>query len=370
MSKTDWLRHASLPVLPAGSAADTPLRPFVWRLMRGENLSMAESAEFLRTLLNREQTSVEQIAAGLAALAAKGETAEELAGMAAVMHERAARFETRKQKFIDISGTGASHVKTFNVSTAAAFVVAGAGLAVAKQANRKVASATGSAEVLEALGVRLNYSKDEGGDSRARESAYASFNGAGICFLSPSAFHGELNLIATVRRKLGLRTTFNLLGALSNPARPPFQIIGVWHPSLLEPMAQALASLGAKRAWVVHGADGLDEITLARETYVVEVANGKLNSFTIEPEDFGLKRAKLDKLRVNSAEQSAQIVTEVLGGTRRDEARSLVVLNSAAALLVAGMVKTEIQATRVAEQSLDSDSARIKLERLVMTTNK
>jgi anthranilate phosphoribosyltransferase len=370
MSKTDWFKFSALPDLPPGSAADTHLRPFLWRLMRGEDLSAPEAADFLRALLDRERGSVEQIAAALVALAAKGETAEELAGMATVMRERAAGFETRKQKFIDISGTGSSRTKTFNVSTVTAFVVAGAGLAVAKQVSRRVSSSTGSAEALEALGVRLHFPKDEGGEKRARENAYTAFVGAGLGFLPAQAFHQQMNLIASVRRKLGLRTTFNLLGALVNPARPPFQIVGVWHPSLLAPVAEALSALGVKRAWVVHGSDGLDELTIAGETNVVETADGKLNHFTVTPEDFGLKRGKIENLRVDSAEASAQIIREILIGKRRDEARNLVVLNAAAALFVGGAAKSEMQAARLAEQSIDSDSARVKLERVVMTTNK
>ena len=370
MSKTDWFKHAALPPVSAGSAADTVLRPFLWRLLRGENLSEAQAADFLRALLDRQGSNVEQIAAALVALVAKGETAEELAGMAAVMRERAQNFETRKQKFIDISGTGASAAKTFNVSTAAAFVIAGAGLSVAKQVNRRVQSKTGSAEVLEALGVRLHFSPKEGGEPRARENAYAAFNGAGIGFLPASAFHSQMNLAASVKRKLGLRTTFNLLGALSNPSRPPFQIVGVWHESLLEPIAEAVGALGARRAWVVHGSDGLDEITIAGATKIVEIAGGKLNRFEITPEEFKLKRAQTDNVKVNSAEKSAAIISEVLSGKRRDEARSIIVLNAAAALLVGGLAKSPIQAARLAEQSIDSDSARVKLERVVMTTNK
>lgn len=370
MSKTDWLKFAPLPALPPGSAADTALRPLLWRLMRGEDLSFSEAADFFRALLDRERTGAEQIAAALVALAAKGETAEELAGIATVIREGAASFETRKQKFIDVSGTGSSRAKTFNVSTAAAFVVAGAGLAVAKQVNRRVGSQTGSAEVLETLGVRLHFASDQGGETRARENAQAAFNGAGIGFLPASAFHSQMNLVASVRKKLGIRTTFNLVGALVNPARPPFQIVGVWHPSLLQPVAEALSMLGTRRAWVVHGSDGLDELTIAGETKVIEVADGKLNNFAVTPEDFGLKTGSTEDLRAASPEASAQIIRQVLSGKRRDAARALIVLNAAAALLVGGAAKSEMQAARLAEQSLDSDSARVKLERVVMTTNK
>lgn len=367
--RTDWLKFASIADLPDGSTANTLLRPFVWRLMRGEDLAMSEAAELMRILLDQNRTNAEQIAAALIALAIKGETAEELAGMATVMRERAESFPIRKQKFIDIGGTGSSSAKVFNVSTAAAFVVAGAGLAVAKRSDRRVLSATGSVEVLESLRVRLNFKKDAGGAAKAREMAATTFEGAGICFLSASAFHNSLARVANVRSRLGLRTTFNLLGVLANPARPPFQIVGVWHRSLLEPVAEALALLGVKRAWVVNGADGLDEITLTRETFVAEVNDGNIKTFTVEPEDFGLKRSSIDNLKIKTAAESAKIIQEVLAGTRRDQARALVLMNAAAALYVAGLAKSEIAAARLAEQSIDSDSARQKLVRLVTATS-
>lgn len=370
MNKTEWLKYANLAALPNGSAGDTPLRPFLWRLMRGENLSQSEAAEFMRQLLDKDRTNVEQIAATLTALAIKGETAEELAGMAQIMHERAERFPVRKTKIADIGGTGASPTKTFNVSTAAAFVAAGAGLSIVKHSNRRVASLSGSTEVLEALRVRLNYKIGDGGEAKSRETAATAFDGAGIAFLSAAAFHGAVNRVANVRHKLGLRTTLNLLGVLTNPARPAFQVVGVWHTSLLQPMAEALNLLGVKRAWVVHGADGLDEITIARETLVAEVNNSKITTFTIEPEDFGIQRAPLDGLKTETPAQSAALIAEVLSGKRHDAARSLVVLNAAAALFISGTAKNEMYAARLAEQSIDSDSARVKLERLIMATNK
>ncbi|MBC7798812.1 MAG: anthranilate phosphoribosyltransferase [Pyrinomonadaceae bacterium] len=368
--KTDWLKSASLTRLSENSLAATPFRDSLWRLMRGESLSQTEAADFLRISIDRENANSEQIAGALIALAVKGETAEELAGMATVMRERSAPFETRNKNFIDIGGTGSSATKTFNVSTAAAFVIAGAGLPVAKYARRRVISNTGSIEVLEQLGVRLNYKNDDGGEVKTRETAQASFNGAGIGFLSALAYQNGVNSIFEIHRRLGVRTSFNLLGTLANPARPPFQIVGVWHKSLLEPMANALNLLGVKRAWIVLGADGLDEITLSRETFVAEVSNGSVNTFTIEPEDFGFQRASIEKLKVKNAAESAQIIKDVLASKRRDEARSMVILNAAAAIYVGGLAKTEIQAARLAEQSIDSDSARIKLERLIMTTNK
>lgn len=359
-SKTDWL--AAAPAARAtNEKADTPLFPFLMRLLRGEDLSFADAAEFFRALTD-DDANPAQVAGALTALTAKGETPEELAGMARVMREQAVKITTRHKNFIDTTGTGSSAAKTFNVSTATAFVVAGAGLPVAKHANRAVASNTGSADVLTKLGVKI---------SAEPEIAQACLNGAGICFMFAPKFHPTLRRVGDVRRNLGIRTCLNLLGVLANPAGAPKQIVGVWHKSLIEPMAQALALLGAQHAWVVQGVDdGLDELTLTGETLVAEVFGGKLKTFKITPEDFGLQRSDTKHLRAETPEQSAKIIREVLSGKRRDEARALVILNAAAALLVGGLAKKPIQAARLAEQSIDSASAQVKLERLIQTTNK
>ncbi len=358
MSKTEWLLAA--PVSATNGKAETALFQSLVRLIRGEDLALDEAAEFFRALTDLNANPA-QIAGALAALTAKGETAEELAGMAGVMREQAVKISTRHKNLIDTCGTGSSASKTFNVSTAAAFVVAGAGLPVAKQINRGVMSRTGSADVLSKLGVEI---------SSEPEIVQACLNGAGICFMFAPKFHPNLRRVGDIRRSLGIRSCLNLLGVLANPAKPSRQIIGVWHTSLLEPLAQALALLGTQRAWVVHGADGLDEITLTGETFVAEVSGGKVNTFKLTPEDFGLHRAAIGHLRAETPEQSAKIIREILGGGRRDEARSLVVLNAAAALLVGGLASEPIHAARLAEQSIDSASAGVKLERLIQTTNK
>jgi anthranilate phosphoribosyltransferase len=356
--KTEWLLAA--PTAATGSRADTPLYPFLNRLVRGEDLSFDEAADFFRILTDRN-TYPQQIAGALVALTAKGETFSELAGMARVLREQAVSVKTHHKNFIDTSGTGSSKAKTFNVSTAAAFVAAGAGLMVAKQTNRAVASNTGSAEVLGKLGVKV---------SSQPEIAEACLNGAGICFMFAPKFHPTLKRVGLIRGNLGIRSCLNLLGVLSNPANAPKQIVGVWHRSLIEPIAQALALLGTENAWVVHGADGLDEISLAGETLVAEVFRNKLRFFKVTPEDFGLQRASIDHLKTDSAETSAKIISEVLANKRRDEARSLIILNAAAALIVGGITDEPIHAARLAEQSIDSHSAQVKLERLIKTTNK
>lgn len=356
--KTEWLLAA--PTSATNQKADTPLYRFLVRLVRGEDLSFDEASDFFRVLTDAESYP-QQIAGALAALTAKGETFAELAGMARVMRENAVKLRTRHTNYIDTTGTGSSPAKTFNVSTAAAFVIAGAGLPVAKQASRAVLSRSGSAEVLAKLGVK---------PSGEPEVAQACLDGAGICFMFTPKFHPTLKRVGTIRSNLGIRSGFNLLGVLSNPALPPKQIVGVWHQSLVEPMAQALALLGTQNAWVVHGEDGLDEMTLAGETLVAEVFGNKLRTFRIAPEDFGLQRADIKHLRTDTPEESAKIISDVLDSGRRDEARSLVVINAAAALLVGGITDDPIHAARLAEQSIDSRSAQVKLERLIQTTNK
>src|SRR5437773_4586591 len=261
------------------------LRTLTMRLMRRENLERTEAASFLNALLSPTAKDL-QIAAALALLAAKGETVEELAGMADAMRDRAIPVRSRHTRLIDTAGTGSSRAKTFNVSTAAAFVIAGAGVPVAKHGSGAATSFCGSADVLEALGVNT---------AASPKTVECCLNEQGICFIFAPLFHRATARVAHIRRELGVRTTFNLLGPLTNPARAPFQVLGVWDPSLLERVASALALLGVQKAWVVHGADGLDEITITDRTIVaVCLPNGSLATITISPQDFGLKPQILD----------------------------------------------------------------------------
>jgi anthranilate phosphoribosyltransferase len=338
---------------------DESLRAVLSRLMRGQSLRRDEAARFLNALLDGEATNG-QIGAALVALAIKGETVEELAGMATAMRSRAVRLQCRHERFIDTAGTGSSHAKTFNVSTAAALVIAGAGLAVAKHGNRAATSRSGSADVLTALGVQV---------TAAPEVSERCLNEIGICFMFAPLYHGATARVASIRRELGVHTTFNLLGPLTNPAAAPTQVIGVWHQSLVEPLASALAALGTKKSWVVHGFDGLDEITLANKTAVAEASNGCVRTFEIEPEAFGLRRASLEALRGGDAADSARTIREVLEGKRHDEARDLVVINAAAGLFVGGAAADFDEARRQAEKSIDDGAAHAKLGELVKATN-
>ncbi len=355
--KTDWLLSA--PVKATSVKADTPLFPFLVRLMRAEDLSSAEASDFFRALTD-PATGSNQIAAALTALTAKGETHEELAGMAGIMRTLAERIRAPKYA-VDIAGTGSSSAKTFNISTAAAFVAAGAGLIVAKQSNRGVTTKVGSADVLGELGVRV---------ATEAQIAQASLSGIGLSFLFSPKFFPGLRRLADVRSSLGIRTCLNVLGLLSNPAGVSRHLIGVWHRSMIEPVARALSLLKTDNAWVVHGSDGLDEITLSGKTFIGAVKGGEVRPFVISPADFGLKAAKLDALRVSSAKESARIIREVFAAKRRDEARSLIVLNAAAALVIGGIANDPMHAARLAERSIDSGQAQNKLDRLIQVTNK
>ncbi len=339
--------------------AEHLIRNYLPRLIRREDLSRDEAVSLLDALLDDEATD-SQIAAVLVALAAKGETSDELAGLAEALRARAVRVKCGHTSFIDTAGTGSSQAKTFNISTAAAFVIAGAGLPVAKHGNRAATSRSGSADVLSALGVNVN---------ALPGVAEKCLNEIGICFMFAPLYHGATARVAGIRRELGIHTTFNLLGPLSNPAGAPRQIIGVWRRDLVERMAQALAALGTDRAWVVHGEDGLDEITVAARTFIAETQGETVRTFEIEPKLFGLWRGSLEHLRGGDAADNAEIIRQVLSGKRRDEARALVIANAAAALFVGGMTSSEREAAQAAEESIGSEAARMKLEQLIDATN-
>ncbi len=335
------------------------LQHFLSRLIRREDLSRADATELLNALLADDSTDA-QIAAVLIALSAKGETVDELTGLARGLRDRATRIKSSHSCFIDTAGTGSSRSKTFNISTAAAFVIAGAGLPVAKHGNRAASSRSGSADVLSELGVNV---------AASREVSEASLNEIGICFMFAPLYHSATARVAAVRRQLAVQTTFNLLGPVSNPAGAPRQIVGVWRDDLVEKVASVLAALGTERAWVVNGADGLDEITLSGPTHVAEAAGGEVKCFSITPEDFGFEAGRIEHLRGGDSGANAKIIKEVLTGKRRDEARTLVVMTAAAALLVGGNVGSLQEGITRAGDSIDSGAALNKLEELVRQTN-
>ena len=351
------------PQVMARETGNLDLRETTMRLVRGENLSRTEAANFLDALLGPAATDT-QIAAALVALTAKGETVEELAGMAQAMRELATPLHSRHKRFIDTAGTGSSAAKRLNVSTAAAFVIAGAGLPVAKHGARASTSASGSADVLEALGVNTAASPNV---------VERCLNDHGICFIFAPLFHRATARVAQARRDLGVHTTFNLLGPLTNPARAPFQLVGVWDRSLVERVASALALLGVKQAWVVHGADGLDEVTITGETFVAACsARACVKTFTITPEDFGLQRRAVDRCREGPIE-NARVTRAIFACEKNGDlavARDLVVINAAAALYLAGVANDFQNAAAMARESIDGGQAASKLEALIRETNR
>ena len=316
-------------------------------LLAGRDLTMAEASDLFEQLL-REETSDVQIGALLVALAAKGETEEELAGVARAMRLHSRRISTRHRGFIDTCGTGGSPAKTFNLSTAAAFVVAAAGVPVAKHGNVGVTSRAGSADVLRALGVRIELPV---------ERVEAIFDRLGVCFLFAPLHHPATKRVGAVRRELGIRTIFNLLGPLTNPAGAPFQLIGVAREEAQGQIAGALFRLGVERAWVVRGEDGLDEISLAGETRVGEVTPQGVDWFSIRPEMFGLQARPIDHLRGGTAQENASLIEAVLAGRRQDEALDLILLNAAAALAIA---EGGADAGSTIRQSLPGALARVR----------
>jgi len=335
------------------------LNEFLLRLIQRESLSRDEARLLLETILDGEATDA-QISAVLVALVAKGETVEELAGLATALRSRSVRLQSRHSCFIDTAGTGSSRAKTFNVSTAAAFVIAAAGLPVAKHGNRAASSKSGSADVLTELGVNV---------SALPNVSETALNEIGICFMFAPLYHGATARVAAIRRELGIHTSFNLLGPLSNPAGAPRQIIGVFRKDLVEHLAKVLAELGTEHSWVVHGSDGLDEITVAGKTHVAEARNNQVRTFDIAPEEFGLNQGSLEHLRGGKVADNAQIIREVLSGRRRDEARSLVIMTAAAALLLGGKAERLEDAAVLAAGAIDSGAANLKLELLIKASN-
>ena len=333
-------------------------------LIDRRDLTRIEAAAAMEAIMSGAATHA-QIAAFLTALRMKGETVEELIGFAQVMRQKAVHVRTRdeevaaltgtdREMLIDTCGTGGDASGTFNVSTATAFVVAGAGLKVAKHGNRSVSSLCGSADVVETLGISLELSPDQ---------VARSIDEVGIGFLYAPLLHTAMKHVMPVRREMGIRTVFNMLGPLTNPAHANAQVIGVYSAALTEPLARVLAELGTIRAFVVHGADGLDEISNTGESVVSEVREGVVRTFTLRPEDFGMPRASMADLLGGDREQNAEIIRGVLRGQpgpRRD-----IVLMNAAAALVAGLRAHDLkEGVALAAQSIDSGEARARLERL------
>jgi anthranilate phosphoribosyltransferase len=329
------------------------LLPYLHRVAARENLSSADARQAMLEILGGEATTP-QIAAFLVALRTKGETSDELLGFALAMREKAARVDAGPEPLLDTCGTGGDGGSTFNISTVAAFVVAGAGVRVAKHGNRSLASACGSADILEALGINIEVSPEQVGRS-IRE--------VGFGFLFAPMFHPSMKHAQPARLELKMRTVFNLLGPLTNPAGATRQLIGAPSLQSAELMAQALAGLKPERAFVVHGSDGLDEVTTTGPTTVFEVTGDGVRQFEWNPSDFGVDQARAADLRGGDRAANCTIATAILEGHHGAQ-RDIVLVNAAAALLAAGVATDVRDAMQRARESVDSGAARDKVERL------
>ncbi|WP_447972794.1 anthranilate phosphoribosyltransferase [Nitrospira sp. Kam-Ns4a] len=301
-----------------------------------------------------------QIGAYLMGLRMKGETVDEIAGSARAMRAKAIRIRAADPLVVDTCGTGGDRANTFNISTTAAFVVAGAGLTVAKHGNRSVSSRSGSADVLTALGVRIDIPTERTADC---------VNEVGIGFLFAPRFHGTMKHCAGPRQEMGVRTLLNILGPLTNPADATIQVLGVFDPNLTELMANVLVRLGTQHCFVVHGMDGLDEITLTDRTRVSEGKGGVVSTFYLDPGDFGLERVRLRELAGGDAEENARITRDILRGHKGPK-RDVVCMNAAPALVAGRKAQTLREGFELAGRVIDSGAAMEKLERLIAFTNR
>lgn len=336
----------------------------IQKMVAGEDLSRVEAEAAMEQVLTGASSDA-QIAAFLTALRMKGETVDELVGFATSMRRHAAQAfppfaATDGTVLVDTCGTGGDARGTFNISTAAAFVVAGAGVRVAKHGNRSISSRCGSADVLEHFGVRMDM---------APERVAQAIREVGIGFLFAPAVHAATRHAMPVRRELRMRTVFNLLGPLTNPAGATAQVVGVYSADLTELMARALGELGVRRAFVVHGADGLDEISISGETAIAELRDGVVRRYTVTPEDFGLHRAPLDAIQGGDTKHNAEIIHKVLGRSLlyrpHGPYREIVLANAAAALVAAGHAADFLEGVALAKKSIDTGAARERLEALV-----
>jgi anthranilate phosphoribosyltransferase len=333
------------------------LRGLIAKVATGAALSREEAARGFDTMMSGEATP-SQMGGLLMALRVRGETVDEITGAVTAMREKMLRVQAPADA-IDVVGTGGDASGSFNISTCAAFIVAGAGVPVAKHGNRALSSRSGAADVLGALGVNIDLKP---------EDISRCIADAGIGFMFAPAHHPAMKNVGPTRLELGTRTIFNLLGPLSNPAGVKRQMVGVFSRQWIEPLALVLKNLGTEAAWVVHGSDGLDEITTAGPTYVTALEGGVVRNFEITPDDAGLQRVKPEALRGGEAKDNAEALRDVLMG-KKTAFREVAVLNAAAGLMVAGRAKDLKEAVALAQTAIDSGEADARLKRLVSVSN-
>lgn len=335
------------------------IKEAIAKVVKGTDLTEHEMITVMNEIMTGE-ASPAQIGSFITALRIKGETVDEITGAARVMREKATKVDAPFDNLIDTCGTGGDESMTFNISTAVAFVAAGAGLKVAKHGNRSISSKSGSADVLRALGVNIEVEV-----SRVEEC----LRDADMGFLFAPALHGAMKYAAPVRREIGIRSVFNVLGPLTNPAGAKRQIIGVYDPELTDVLAKVLFNLGSIHAFVVRGEDGLDEITLTDETKITELKDGSIRTYHIKPENYGFERCSPADLKGGDPDLNADIILSVLKG-KKGPARDIVILNSAAAIVVGAAASTLEEGIAIAHGSIDSGMALERLEKLKGITNR
>lgn len=339
------------------------IREAIARVVEGQHLTMEEMTLTMEEITSGQATPA-QIASLITALRLKGETVEEITAAARVMRDKAVPIKVARGPdapvLVDTCGTGGDQIHTFNISTATAFVVAGAGVRVAKHGNRSVSSSCGSADVCEALGINLDLSPEE---------VARSVDEHGIGFLFAPALHGTMKHAIGPRREIGIRTIFNILGPLTNPAGAEVQILGVFRKDLPGIMAEVLGKLGCRRALVVHGEDGMDEITTTGSSHVAEWHDGRVRQYKVHPEDFGIPVGTIDEIRGGNAEENARIILELFEGKKGGK-RDIVLLNAGAALHAAGSADTIEKGIELARQAIDEGKAMEKLQAMIRHSNR
>lgn len=329
----------------------------IYQIINKNNLSLGETKMVMEEIMEGRASNA-QIGSFLTAMRMKGETIEEITACAAVMREKCTKLRPEFD-VLDIVGTGGDEANTFNISTVSSFIVSSGGVPVAKHGNRSVSSKCGSADLLEALGINITLTADQSAEILKK---------IGICFMFAPTYHASMKYAAPVRKELAVRTIFNILGPLSNPAGANMQLLGVYDENLVEPLARVLANLGVKRAMVVHGHDGLDEVTLCDTTTICEVNNGRLNSFFLSPEQLGLKKCESKELVGGDPRENARIAVDILNGSQGPK-RDVVVLNSALCLYMSYNQITLRECVKMAENLIDSGAARRQLNKFIELSN-
>ena len=337
------------------------IKEAIVKIVNKEDLTYAEAYEVMNEIMSGDTTPTQNAAflAALSTKSAKAETTDEIAGCAAAMRDHATKVETGMDVF-EIVGTGGDNAHSFNISTTSALVAAAGGMKVAKHGNRAASSSSGTADCLEALGVNINQSP---------ERCVELLNEAGMCFFFAQKYHTSMKYVGAIRRELGFRTVFNILGPLTNPSSPKMQLLGVYDAYLVEPLAQVLISLGVKRGMVVYGTDKLDEISLSAPTKICEIKDGWYKSYTIKPEDFGFERCIKDDLKGGTPEENAQITRDILSGVQGHK-RNAVLLNAGAALYIGGKAESFGDGVKLAAELIDSGKALETLETVIEVSNR